>query len=185
MNPDNLKVSDGVVLINIMKNKSNELNKIFECNDWNPRSIDKILWATRDGIITTNNTITNNYYSNHIDSSYKGINIKKYIVNNKITSKDKKEIKSLFISYLIEYHPYINTVDTYFTDAIFILNNKDSLNLDFLDTLFKDDNFSIYNEKLINHFIGKGWNIEKSKQQAKIYIRAISLFKDFVENTVI
>lgn len=39
MDPMNLKYSDGVLLINIMKNKADELNMIFHSEKWSPRSM--------------------------------------------------------------------------------------------------------------------------------------------------
>lgn len=45
MTPDDISLKDGVILIGIMKNKSDELNKIFNTDFWTPRKIDKILWS--------------------------------------------------------------------------------------------------------------------------------------------
>lgn len=45
MNPDGLNLNDGVVLIKIMKDKAEELNRINKTNYWTPRKIDKILWT--------------------------------------------------------------------------------------------------------------------------------------------
>ena len=45
MNPESLKLEDGVLLINIMKNKANALNEMFLTNFWTPRKIDMILWS--------------------------------------------------------------------------------------------------------------------------------------------
>lgn len=45
MNPDNLKINDGVVLINIMRKKAEELNEKFNTEFWTPRKIDMILWS--------------------------------------------------------------------------------------------------------------------------------------------
>lgn len=45
MNIDNLKESDGVILIKIMRNKAFQLNLQFGITFWTPRKIDKILWA--------------------------------------------------------------------------------------------------------------------------------------------
>ena len=45
MNPDSLKISDGVILIEIMKDKANELNRKFNTEFWTPRKIDMILWS--------------------------------------------------------------------------------------------------------------------------------------------
>lgn len=45
MNPDGLKIKDGVVLINIMREKAEELNELFDTDYWTPRKIDMILWS--------------------------------------------------------------------------------------------------------------------------------------------
>ena len=48
MNPKSLTVKDGIVLIRIMREKSNELNNKFKTDFWTPRKIDKVLWACRE-----------------------------------------------------------------------------------------------------------------------------------------
>lgn len=48
MNPKSLKISDGVLLIQIMRKKATELNSLFNSAFWSPRKIDKVLWSTRD-----------------------------------------------------------------------------------------------------------------------------------------
>lgn len=63
MKPESLSLSDGVILIEIMKEKAQELNTIFKTKKWTPRKIDKILWSIdrqrlnfsckRNNIITT------------------------------------------------------------------------------------------------------------------------------------
>ena len=45
MNPEGLKIKDGIILVEIMKEKANELNKKFNTDFWTPRKIDMILWA--------------------------------------------------------------------------------------------------------------------------------------------
>lgn len=47
MNPEALTQNNGVVLIEIMRNKAQELNERFNTDFWTPRKIDMILWATR------------------------------------------------------------------------------------------------------------------------------------------
>jgi hypothetical protein len=43
--PDELKIRDASILINIMKLKARELNKAFLTSYWTPRKIDMILWS--------------------------------------------------------------------------------------------------------------------------------------------
>ena len=45
MNPDSLRHQDAVTLIQIMRNKAQDLNSIFSSDEWTPRKIDKILWG--------------------------------------------------------------------------------------------------------------------------------------------
>ena len=45
INPEGLKIRDGVVLVEIMKQKAAELNKKFHTSFWTPRKIDMVLWA--------------------------------------------------------------------------------------------------------------------------------------------
>lgn len=47
MNPDNLRLKDGVELIKIMKERAGELNRMNNTDKWTPRHIDKVLWAYR------------------------------------------------------------------------------------------------------------------------------------------
>jgi hypothetical protein len=45
MNPEALTLNNGVTLIEIMRNKAQELNERFNTDFWTPRKIDMILWA--------------------------------------------------------------------------------------------------------------------------------------------
>lgn len=45
INPDNISLKEGVLLIGIMREKATELNNKFNTEDWTPRKIDKILWS--------------------------------------------------------------------------------------------------------------------------------------------
>ena len=47
MNPEALTLNNGVALIDIMRNKAQELNERFNTDFWTPRKIDMILWAIR------------------------------------------------------------------------------------------------------------------------------------------
>jgi hypothetical protein len=47
MNPDQLKIKDAVILIEIMRNKAKDLNNKFSTSFWNPRRIDMILWVVQ------------------------------------------------------------------------------------------------------------------------------------------
>ena len=48
MIPDSLKLNDGVLLIEILRSKSDELNKANGTTEWTPRKIDKVLWVSRN-----------------------------------------------------------------------------------------------------------------------------------------
>jgi hypothetical protein len=43
--PDELKIKDASILINVMKTKARELNNKFGTSYWTPRKIDMILWS--------------------------------------------------------------------------------------------------------------------------------------------
>ena len=46
MNPKSLTIADGVVLVQIMRRKAVSLNELFRTNEWTPRKVDKLLWAS-------------------------------------------------------------------------------------------------------------------------------------------
>jgi hypothetical protein len=45
MNPDGLNTKDGVLLINIMRRRAAQNNRLFNTDEWTPRKIDKVLWT--------------------------------------------------------------------------------------------------------------------------------------------
>ena len=45
INPDNISLKNGEILINIMKRKAADLNSNFKTDQWTPRKIDMILWT--------------------------------------------------------------------------------------------------------------------------------------------
>lgn len=48
INHNSLTISDGVLLIQIMRKKAAELNSLFNSSFWSPRKVDKVLWSARD-----------------------------------------------------------------------------------------------------------------------------------------
>ena len=48
MKPDSIRLKDGVLLIEILRTKANELNKANDITEWTPRKIDKVLWVSRN-----------------------------------------------------------------------------------------------------------------------------------------
>ncbi|MDA3788302.1 MAG: hypothetical protein PF503_07380 [Desulfobacula sp.] len=46
MNSDQIKIKDGVTLINIMKEKAKRLNAEFQTSFWSPRKVDMVLWVS-------------------------------------------------------------------------------------------------------------------------------------------
>jgi len=44
-----LNEKDALLLIDIMRRKATELDALFPTDEWTPRKIDMILWATRHG----------------------------------------------------------------------------------------------------------------------------------------
>ena len=47
MNPVGLSISDGVVVIGVLRRKAAELNVVFKSTLWTPRKLDMVLWAAR------------------------------------------------------------------------------------------------------------------------------------------
>ena len=45
MKPEDLSVSDGVLLVRVMREKAADLNKRFGSDSWTPRRVDMVLWA--------------------------------------------------------------------------------------------------------------------------------------------
>ncbi len=45
MNPDNLTISDGVLIIGVLRRKAADLNRIFKSAIWTPRKPDMVLWT--------------------------------------------------------------------------------------------------------------------------------------------
>lgn len=45
MNPENLSISDGVLLIDILTRKAGKNNQSFSTSAWTPRKIDMVLWT--------------------------------------------------------------------------------------------------------------------------------------------
>jgi hypothetical protein len=45
MNPESLKLNEGVALIRIMRHKAAELNRALSTTEWTPRKVDMVLWT--------------------------------------------------------------------------------------------------------------------------------------------
>jgi hypothetical protein len=45
MNPESLKLTEGIILIRIMRRKAAELNRAFSTTEWTPRKVDMVLWT--------------------------------------------------------------------------------------------------------------------------------------------
>jgi hypothetical protein len=45
MNPDSLTISDGVLIIGVLRRKSADLTRIFGSATWTPRKLDMVLWT--------------------------------------------------------------------------------------------------------------------------------------------
>lgn len=48
MNPDSLRLKDGVELIKILRERAEKLNRANKTDKWTTRHIDKLLWAFRN-----------------------------------------------------------------------------------------------------------------------------------------
>jgi hypothetical protein len=56
MNPKSLNLSDATILIQIMRRKAADNNRVFPTNSWTPRKIDKVLWAFGHDVPTETKT---------------------------------------------------------------------------------------------------------------------------------
>ncbi len=45
MNPDSLTISDGVLIIGVLRRKAADLNRVFKSVVWTPRKLDMVLWT--------------------------------------------------------------------------------------------------------------------------------------------
>ncbi|MGH6984874.1 MAG: hypothetical protein ACREEI_11680, partial [Stellaceae bacterium] len=45
MNPESLTISDGVLLIDILRRKAVENNRVLKSDAWTPRKVEKVLWT--------------------------------------------------------------------------------------------------------------------------------------------
>jgi hypothetical protein len=45
MRPDGLSVKDGVLLIEILRRKAEDNNRLFNSETWTPRKLDMVLWT--------------------------------------------------------------------------------------------------------------------------------------------
>ena len=45
MNPEGLTIRDGVLIIDILRRKAADNNRVFKSDAWTPRKLDKVLWA--------------------------------------------------------------------------------------------------------------------------------------------
>jgi len=45
MNPEALTISDGALIIDILRRKAADNNCVFESDAWTPRKLDKVLWT--------------------------------------------------------------------------------------------------------------------------------------------
>lgn len=185
--PDNISIDDGVVIIKIMREKAAELNRIFGTSAWTPRAIDMVLWSSREASVSHSSSRVK--ISDSSQSIAKpatdigGTSIYGISLTNRMSKEDKQQLKRYYGEYLSRKYN-ISTVETYFTDAIFLLNNSRSLELEFLDILLNDRDFSRYQKKLIEHFSSKGWEHGRANRQAKDYVKKLSRFREFIEEGI-
>ena len=45
MKPEGLSITHGVVLIDILRRKAADNNRVFKSDTWSPRKLDQILWT--------------------------------------------------------------------------------------------------------------------------------------------
>ena len=106
--------------------------------------------------------------------------IKRVDFSKKRNNPEKDYLKKLFIEWLNRNYPDVNTVDTYFSDAIFIGNNP-SLGLDIVEIISdEDEGRTNYDRALVNHFESKGWNSALVHSRAEEYLKRLDQLKEFL-----
>lgn len=102
--------------------------------------------------------------------------------SKRINNTEKQHLKKLFIEWLNKNYPDVNTVDTYFTDAIFIGNNP-SLGLDIVEIISdEDEGRTRYHSALVKHFEAKGYDSVAVHNKAKEYLTRLDMLKEFLND---
>jgi hypothetical protein len=45
MNPQVLDIRDGVLVVEVLRRKAADNNRVFQTDAWTPRKLDKVLWT--------------------------------------------------------------------------------------------------------------------------------------------
>jgi hypothetical protein len=102
--------------------------------------------------------------------------------SKKRNNPEKDHLKKLFIEWLNRNYPDVNTVDTYFTDAIFIGNNS-SLGLNIVEVISdEDEGRTNYHSALVKHFESKGYDSATVHSKAKEYLNRFDQLKEFLDD---
>lgn len=100
--------------------------------------------------------------------------------SKKRNNTEKSHLKKLFIEWLNSNYPDVNTVDTYFTDALFIGNNP-SLGLDIVEVILdEDEGRTHYHSALVKHFEDKGYDSATVHSKSKEYLTRLDQLKEFL-----
>ena len=98
------------------------------------------------------------------------------------SNPEKEHLKKLYIEWLKSNYPNINSVDTYFTDAIFIGNNP-SLGLDIIEIISDEDEGRVnYHKALVKQFESKGYDSAIVHNKAKEYLTRLDQLKEFLND---
>lgn len=94
---------------------------------------------------------------------------------------EKDHLRKLFIEWLNQNYPDVKTVDTYFSDSIFIGNNP-SLGLDIVEIISDEDEGRVeYHRTLVKHFEAKGYDSAIVHSKAKEYLTRLDQLKEFLD----
>jgi hypothetical protein len=108
--------------------------------------------------------------------------LRKIDFSKKVNNPEKNQLKQLYIKWLKRNYPEVNSLDTYFSDSIFIGNNP-SLKLDIVKILSSGDKGRTeYNQALISHFMLKGYNAETAQVKSKWYLSRLDDLKCFLDD---
>jgi hypothetical protein len=45
MKPEDLAIRDGVLIVDVLRRKAADNNRVFKSANWTPRKLDKVLWT--------------------------------------------------------------------------------------------------------------------------------------------
>ena len=169
-----LNIKDGVILIEIMRRKADDLNRLFKSNKWTCRDIDKILWTWRDSKNKSTNTIYNKQES--------VINIEKDYKINIDDKMDLVNLKNNFEIYLRNMGRKEARIKEDLSWAFVHYNND--IGIDFWESFKSEEKIKMCQEALYNVAINGGLTgrgVKDPRGYAAGYMSSIKRLKRFFD----